>query len=835
MEKSFGREAKEALLFDVWDSFADTDLMKKLQKDYDLDEDFDGISDDVKLELAEEYLARLNETYGKDLKEVFADNINEISEWAQRHGYDFNDLVTRDQMTADWIQDSGYTPDMPNALQRFLARVRFWLRQHGFYNANISDRDLVYMLSEITRAGYEKRWNEKEWAQRDVRYSVIGETGAAALDRYAAQNNLDNLLLAKKMLADGKDALIIKQATGWEKGGDGKWRMEIPDIEIKTQRALPDGTAYETESLAFFEGYLEDLVEAPELFSAYGQLRRIRVRSADLDKNVAATYVAKNNTIFFSFDYLYEKPLDIQKFLLKGSLTHEIQHAIQHIEGFASGGSSAQDNYRNLAGEVEARNAERRAFVLSDEEKRNSLLSATEDVAEESKIYIFDGDGGDLSEPFSEAQKRAILAKAGKNSSVLRKMLYGGIIEKNGNTVVFDGKNSHALLYHLNEPGFKPQRGVVTFEEIEKFLPIVLAQEPKVEKKKNKKNKKRLYYVYKYSVGEVTYTLVTASRGGFRSFYSNKKATNAVTDTGVSSATGMLPRRNIPQNAENANTDLNGLERTDTDGNGVRHSVRDDLDPETRAMIELFIPIIQEVDMDNVENDTLAEKFNEKYAAKLGYSIDGGTAHMYAYWAEDILRREHKERAAKAKKDRAYFWYGEMNPFFGFFTEHVGSGVINPGKRFRGQDATGTFISEKFKRYTVLRPQGPDEKINNYLRYKERRQNALNGADGFNLDELAQAYCDRYGGDPIEVEDEMFEFFRHLKKTDVTKEYNQYHKEMNRQADLEAAEEYARLEQEKIEDAVMDILQRGEPITQEWIKENRKVRENSCSDYVLTA
>ena len=176
MEKSFGREAKQALLFDVWDSFADTDLMKKLQKDYGLDEDSDGISDDTKLELAEEYLARLNETYGKDLKEVFADNINEISEWAQRHGYDFNDLVTRDQMTADWIQDSGYTPDMPNALQRFLARVRFWLRQHGFYNANISDRDLVYMLSEITRAGYEKRWNEKEWAQRESNGDVQNGT-----------------------------------------------------------------------------------------------------------------------------------------------------------------------------------------------------------------------------------------------------------------------------------------------------------------------------------------------------------------------------------------------------------------------------------------------------------------------------------------------------------------------------------------------------------------------------------------------------------------------------------------------------------------------------------
>ena len=177
-----------------------------------------------------------------------------------------------------------------------------------------------------------------------------------------------------------------------------------------------------------------------------------------------------------------------------------------------------------------------------------------------------------------------------------------------------------------------------------------------------------------------------------------------------------------------------------------------------------------------------------------------------------------------------------MNPFFGFFTEQVGSGVINPGKRFWGQDATGSFISEKFKRNTVLRRQNPTEKINAYLRYKERRQNALKGADGFNLDELAQAYCDRYGGDPVEVEDEMFEFFRHLKKTDITKEYNQYHKEMNRQADLEAAEEYARLEQEKIEEEVMNILQRGEPITQEWIKENRKVFEElTCSDYVLTA
>ena len=67
-------------------------------------------------------------------------------------------------------------------------------------------------------------------------------------------------------------------------------------------------------------------------------------------------------------------------------------------------------------------------------------------------------------------------------------------------------------------------------------------------------------------------------------------------------------------------------------------------------MIELFIPIIQEIDMDNVENGTLAEKFNKKYAAKSGYSIDGGTAHMYAFRAEDVLRKEGKERAQRCRR-----------------------------------------------------------------------------------------------------------------------------------------------------------------------------------------
>ncbi len=68
----------------------------------------------------------------------------------------------------------------------------------------------------------------------DLRFSIIGEEGAARLDRELKQNNLDNLHTAKAMLEAGKDAKTIKLATSWEKGGDGKWRMEVPDLKMKT-------------------------------------------------------------------------------------------------------------------------------------------------------------------------------------------------------------------------------------------------------------------------------------------------------------------------------------------------------------------------------------------------------------------------------------------------------------------------------------------------------------------------------------------------------------------------------------------------------------------------
>ena len=158
-----------------------------------------------------------------------------------------------------------------------------------------------------------------------------------------------------------------------------------------------------------------------------------------------------------------------------------------------------------------------------------------------------------MAEPFTEQQKRDLLQQARnsglKNIDVIEKMLYGGTITINGNTVNFDGKNSHALKLHLNALGFKPQRGPVTLEEIQKYLPEVLKQKPIHSKKKIKKNRSKTDLKYETVINGVRYRLVTKYNGLFENFYSNKKGVGDVNSQKAGSAS--IQRNNIlSQNPE---------------------------------------------------------------------------------------------------------------------------------------------------------------------------------------------------------------------------------------------------------------------------------------------
>lgn len=157
---------------------------------------------------------------------------------------------------------------------------------------------------------------------------VIGETGAQALDKAnEATIRMDNLNIARDMETAEKDTKTILLSTGWQRGADGKWRYEVPDGELKITSSK--------------NADLEDVFEDPELFKAYPELKNIGVMLGihSSFNNSGAYTPFVDQSAQDMMDILPEikvRATDIDN--AKSVLIHEIQHAIQHIEGFAKGG-----------------------------------------------------------------------------------------------------------------------------------------------------------------------------------------------------------------------------------------------------------------------------------------------------------------------------------------------------------------------------------------------------------------------------------------------------------------------------------------------------------------
>ncbi len=377
---------------------------------------------------------------------------------------------------------------------------------------------------------------------------------------------------------------------------------------------------------------LADYVRADELFKAYPKLRAVNVEFVDGDASVGGSYSEKEDTIYLNNNSLVSS---------EEVLAHEIQHAIQHIEGFARGGNvefmerdfkaakaewkarayaheleetakelggeynqaevekalikefedmgmqeylpdndtrikgfnyfargyadrSMDDaikryrldtstrgdfnpyvEYRKLAGEVESRNVQKR-MGMTDEQRRASLASETEDVSREDQIFLF-GEGGE-SHMGSRTDKR--MAEIGEHYE-------GKTLTDEERTVVdvYSGKkdrqsiditNNDGFSIHLemrqgNEPnaGTKhsifrhvgKDNGSISYDEI-KLIPDVV--------KTGKRTDKGANVVYQKKIDGVRYTVYTDKKGKkeiFHDFYSNRKTAESESLSGKSTNT----------------------------------------------------------------------------------------------------------------------------------------------------------------------------------------------------------------------------------------------------------------------------------------------------------
>ena len=239
------------------------------------------------------------------------------------------------------------------------------------------------------------------------------------------------------------------------------------------------------------------------------------------------------------------------------------------------------------------------------------------------------------------------------------------------------------------------------------------------------------------------------------------------------------------------------------DSSGVRNYVAfSDRDIRVDEHIRFSVAQYSEADRDDIiamlkpYAGIMLDRDGADYAAYLaakGVNIPAEDARIFALEATRENMKTARERAAKRRND----WLYENVPVWQDVVSVTGSEnfKIVPSMRFRDEEMSGTFIAKK----------------------KET---------GMLSDELAQAIARRSGRDPLDIEQEVMDFFRDLKKPDLYKMYSDWKKENvlgDREAEKQMRAEWEKQEQARVEDEVIQLLERGMPVTAEWAAENRDV------------
>ena len=205
----------------------------------------------------------------------------------------------------------------------------------------------------------------------DPRLKEIEESGEAGITTF----NQSPTLLEESVFNE----------TGAFIGADGKPKFEIDTSNVTVDKDKLLGLYMYGGSLGkAAEAPLSQIIEFPELFENYPQLSDMPVRFKPLQGNIGR-YTP-------DMDPRFRLPkgidIDLHKIPtqdLKGTasaLLHEVQHAVQDIEGFLQRGSVPSDlmtrnEYLGLPLEIEARNVQRR---FEDPTLRTQLPETTVDI-----------------------------------------------------------------------------------------------------------------------------------------------------------------------------------------------------------------------------------------------------------------------------------------------------------------------------------------------------------------------------------------------------------------------------------------------------------------------
>jgi hypothetical protein len=211
--------------------------------------------------------------------------------------------------------------------------------------------------------------------------------------------NKANAFNAAKMLKQGATPEEVFKATNTAKGLEGEFRQELSDINshIKGGPTFYDTVMNRMKALEKPSGepmYAKDVFYHPEIYKAYPELADMQIEFIAKGNKATASYNPTTNVI-----KLNEKLTPDQA---RSSMLHEMQHAIQEVEGFNKGADANKiinyhvKHYDDLMGEIGDLNSQMKKVVGTPEyddlmSRRASLtkkvIALGDPLVEGSKVY----------------------------------------------------------------------------------------------------------------------------------------------------------------------------------------------------------------------------------------------------------------------------------------------------------------------------------------------------------------------------------------------------------------------------------------------------------------
>lgn len=271
-----------------------------------------------------------------------------------------------EQVAREYVQSySGAYQSMEDVYEEVLADAYAGMNRFRAGATQFTE-DVQSEVQQSERASEPAQTSQETRGSPEGRFSLAGQKARTA--------NSQTLQLAEQMEQEGASREEIWQETGWTRSMDGQsWRFEIDNSEAEYhgggdaqfRKDHADYAEYQDLLQKMFEGTisesemqrmeqlddiwsgeyarlrervergnatLADVLQHDSLYEAYPELRNVKVRLESDTGSKNGSYDPSTNTITISED----KPGDSAKV---GTMLHEIQHAIQQIEGWESGAS----------------------------------------------------------------------------------------------------------------------------------------------------------------------------------------------------------------------------------------------------------------------------------------------------------------------------------------------------------------------------------------------------------------------------------------------------------------------------------------------------------------